>query len=189
MNDLTNLQADGPLVVLNFETIESSKLTRKFIADAAALLLQGDKKPLVLTSTYGLAAVYRAVPSWAYSLRDNLGRELFGDIGRRFSDVDSNASQLKFTLSDEPSVYAQDGTWAADREPQNTSRHVLPVFNDELASRQLAELVDSWQTDGRIVMIRPVIGTAHEPYASRPNLTKAKDLDPQIAFANRAAAR
>jgi hypothetical protein len=187
--DLLDLRADGPLLILSFETgSETSKLARKCIAELSTLVTQGGpKKPLVLTSAHGAAVVYRAVPNWAYSLRDNLGRELFAGSSHRFADIKSNFSTVNFSIGDELSEAVFDGTWAGDRTPENVARHQLPVFNDEAASRALTALVERWGSEGHIVHIqRPAASQGnYGGYTTRPSTTPEKDLDPMIRRAAR----
>jgi hypothetical protein len=186
---LLDLRADGPCILLTFEVGEPSKLAKRFIAELSTFVTAAQpKKPLVYSTGGSFAAVYRAVPDWSYDLCDSMGRPLFDDIGRRIADIRSDyTGRIKFAITNE-FVATPDGVWAQNRTAENTPRHTLPVFDSQATSRALAGLVDRWSTEGNIVVIQPPRLARQADYASRPNTTPAKDLDPMIRLATKQAA-
>jgi hypothetical protein len=184
---LLELRADGPVVVLTFEVGETSKLVKRFIDELTTLAAPATKKPLVYTTGSSFAAVYRAVPKWAYDLSDGMGRPLFSDIARRIADIRSDyTGRISFAITDE--LVASDGAWAQNRTPETTPRFQLPVFDSEATSRALAALVERWTAAGHIVAIqRPAQPTWEPDYTERPNNTPSRDLDPMVRRAAQVA--
>lgn len=147
--------AEVNVAVLAFEIAEASPLATKFMADLARLVAPGDKllkkhvRPLIRSTPTALHAIYQADHAVSIGLYVDtpafVGRPLF-EHGLAFAD--SNAAG---TLHADSGPVARDGgTWLAGRDPLNTARDTLPVWNGDGISNAVRELVDRWVSTGEL---------------------------------------
>jgi hypothetical protein len=139
---LIEMRADGHLAVLNFEVAETSKLTRKFIAELATVLTAAARKPLVFSNDRQLVAVYKAAVSHA-QLTDESGRAFRCSL--TFADSRSRKT-IAFTTDAE--VFPDGGQWGDKRTPETVYRHELPCFDAQATCHALTDIVSRWETSG-----------------------------------------
>lgn len=145
---LDNILADGPIAALHFRTGGgTSRGARAFIAELTALLSSTGRKPLIYATDHELTAIFRYFQS--AELRNDRGLRLNFSGGERFADIEGYEGSIYIDTQygDSRSCnisIPEGGKWLADRSPENTERHSLPVFDSERVSSAVMALWDRW---------------------------------------------
>ncbi|HTC52008.1 MAG TPA: hypothetical protein VK700_08745 [Steroidobacteraceae bacterium] len=169
---LIELRADGHVATLTFTVSETSKLARKFVAELAALLTAGPKKPLICTTDRSVLAVYKSGLAHV-ELHNESGMPF--RCGKKFADAKGSGT-IQFTT--DADAIPHGGAWADKRTPESVYRHELPVFNAEAVTRALTDLVESWETSGDLV---DPISFEQQRAEYRASLPKLPTEDEQVA--------